>query len=186
MPDNSERRTAQKERDIRVIVGNPPYSAGQSSANDDAANVAYTNLDASIRETYAAASKATLKNALYDSYIRAFRWATDRIRDNGIDRGIVAYVSNAGWIEGNSTDGLRKCLADEFSSLYVFHLRGNARTSGEQRRKERGNVFGEGTRTPIAISVLVRDPSSSKRGEIFFNDIGDYLDQKRNWQKSNR
>lgn len=178
LPDNSERRTAQKERDIRVIVGNPPYSAGQASANDVAANIRYQNLDNSIRDSYAANSKAILKNALYDSYIRAFRWATERLTENGNDKGVVAYVSNAGWIDGNATDGLRKCLAEEFSSLYVFHLRGNARSSGEQRRKERGNVFGEGTRTPIAITVLVRNPDAIESGKIFFHDIGDYLDQK--------
>lgn len=178
LPDNSERRTAQKERDIRVIVGNPPYSAGQGNANDDAANVEYLNLDNAIRDSYAANSTATNKNALYDSYIRAFRWATDRIKKEGNDSGVVAYVSNAGWVDGNATDGLRKCLAEEFSSLFVFHLRGNARTAGEQRRKERGNVFGEGTRTPVAITIMVRNPQAEEFGKIYFHDIGDYLDQK--------
>ena len=174
MPDNSERRKRQKATDIRVIVGNPPYSSGQNNANDNNANVAYPTLDGRIRDTYAAKSSATNKNALYDSYIRAIRWASDRIGDAGV----MAYVSNAGWVDGNAADGLRACLADEFSDLYVFHLRGNARTSGEQRRKERGNVFGEGTRTPIAISVLVKNPDATQRGRIHFHDIGDYLDQK--------
>ena len=174
MPDNSERRKRQKATDIRVIVGNPPYSSGQNSANDNNANVAYPTLDGRIRDTYAAKSTATNKNALYDSYIRAIRWASDRIGDAGV----MAYVSNAGWVDGNAADGLRACLADEFSDLYVFHLRGNARTSGEQRRKERGNVFGEGTRTPIAISVLVKNPEATQRGRIHFHGIGDYLDQK--------
>ncbi|WP_419737602.1 DEAD/DEAH box helicase [Ruegeria sp.] len=174
LPDNSERRTRQKELDIRVIIGNPPYSSGQNSANDNAANIAYPQLDAKIRDTYAAESTATNKNSLYDSYIRAFRWASDRIGDAGV----MAYVSNAGWIDGNSADGLRKCLAEEFSDLYVFHLRGNARTSGEQRRKEKGNVFGEGTRTPIAISIFVKNPDAAEHGRIHFHDIGDYLDQK--------
>jgi predicted helicase len=177
LPDNSERRTAQKERDIRVIVGNPPYSAGQNSADDNAANIEYPNLDASIRDSYAAYTDATNKNSLYDSYIRAIRWATDRITEGDVDRGVVGYVSNAGWIEGNATDGVRKYLADEFSNLYVFHLRGNARTSGEQRRKEKGNVFGEGTRTPIAIYILVRNPNSKIQGQILYHDIGDYLSQ---------
>jgi len=178
LPDNSERRTAQKERDIRVIVGNPPYSAGQTSANDNAANIAYPNLDLAIRDSYALHSTATLKNALYDSYIRAIRWATDRIRCTGTDAGVVAYVSNAGWVDGNATDGLRKCLADEFSSLYVFHLRGNQRTSGELSRKEGGKIFGSGSRSPIAITVLVRNPEAVEFGKIHFHDIGDYLDQK--------
>lgn len=174
MPDNSERRKRQKATDIRVIVGNPPYSASQSSANDDNANVAYPSLDERIRSTYADRSRAGMKNALYDSYIRAIRWGSDRIGDAGV----MAYVSNAGWIDGNAADGLRACLKEEFSDLYVFHLRGNARTSGEQRRKEKGNVFGEGTRTPVSINVFVKNPSSDEQGRISFHDIGDYLDQK--------
>ncbi|MFC7290412.1 type ISP restriction/modification enzyme [Hirschia litorea] len=178
MPDNSERRTVQKERDIRVIMGNPPYSAGQRSANDDAANIEYKNLDAAIRESYAAYSTATNKNALYDSYIRSIRWATDRIKDTGTAAGVVAYVSNAGWVDGSATDGLRKCLAEEFSSLYVFYLRGNQRTSGELSRKEGGKIFGSGSRSPIAITVLVRSPEAAEFGKIHYYDIGDYLDQK--------
>ena len=174
LPDNSERRTRQKALDIRVIIGNPPYSAGQGSANDNAANVAYPSLDAAIRDSYAAHSSATNKNALYDSYIRAIRWASDRIGDAGV----MAYVTNAGWVDGNATDGLRKCLVEEFSDLYVFHLRGNARTAGELRRKEKGNVFGEGTRTPVAIYVFVKNPDATEHGRIYFHDIGDYLDQK--------
>jgi predicted helicase len=174
MPDNSERRKRQKATDIRVIVGNPPYSEGQTNANDNNANVTYPTLDGRIRETYAARTTANKKNSLYNSYIRAIRWASDRIGSAGV----VAYVSNAGWIDGNSTDGLRACLAEEFTDLYIFHLRGNANTLGERRRSEKGNVFGEGTRTPVAISVLVKNPSSQERGRIFFQDVGNYLDQK--------
>jgi len=174
LPDNSERRTRQKSLDIRVIIGNPPYSAGQGSANDNAANISYPSLDTAIRDSYAAHSSATNKNALYDSYIRAIRWASDRIGDAGV----MAYVTNAGWVDGNATDGLRKCLVEEFSDLYVFHLRGNARTSGEQRRKEKGNVFGEGTRTPVAIFIFIKNPGAVEHGRIHFHDIGDYLDQK--------
>lgn len=171
LEENSSRRKRQKELDIRVIIGNPPYSAGQTSANDNNANVSYPQLDERIRSTYAERSAATNKNALYDSYIRAIRWASDRIGEQGI----VAYVTNGGFLEANTADGLRKCLAEEFSSIHVFHLRGNARTSGERRRKERDNVFGQGTRTPIAISVLVKNPNSAKQGQIYFRDIGDYL-----------
>src|SRR5690606_36331081 len=94
LADNSDRRKRQKELDIRVIIGNPPYSAGQTSANDNNANIQYSALDERIRTTYAAASKATLKNALYDSYIRAFRWASDRIGDAGI----IGFVTNAGFL----------------------------------------------------------------------------------------
>jgi len=90
---------------------------------------------------------------------------------------VIAFVTNAGWIDGNAADGFRKCLVDEFSKIYIFHLRGNARTSGELRRKEKGNVFGEGTKTPIAITILVKNPNALKQGQIYFNDIGDYLDR---------
>jgi len=174
LPDNSERRTRQKALDIRVIIGNPPYSAGQTSANDNAANIAYPQLDAAIRETYVENSTATLSTKLYDSYIRAFRWASDRIGDAGV----MAFVTNAGWIDGNAADGMRKCLVEEFSDLYVFHLRGNQRTSGETSRKEGGKIFGSGSRAPIAISVFVKNPEAAEHGRIHFHDIGDYLSQK--------
>lgn len=179
LTDNSERRKRQKNLDIRVIIGNPPYSAGQNSANDNNANVEYLTLDSRIRETYAEASKATNKNALYDSYIRAIRWASDRIGESGV----IGFVSNAGFVEANTADGLRKCLAAEFSTIYIFHLRGNARTSGELRRKEKDNVFGQGTRTPIAISILVKNPQAEEHGKILFHDIGDYLSQQEKLEK---
>ena len=174
LPDNSQRRTRQKEREITVVIGNPPYSAGQGSANDNAANLKYPNLDERIRSLYAEASSATNKNSLYDSYIRAFRWATERIGDEGV----VGFVTNAGWIDGNAADGFRKCLAEEFNKIYVFHLRGNARTSGETRRKEKDNVFGGGSRAPVAITILVRNKNSKKRGKIYLHEMDDYLDRK--------
>ncbi len=172
-PINSERVMLQKDTPIRVVLGNPPYSAGQSSANDNNANLRYGRLDESIAGSYAEHSTATNKNSLYDSYIRAFRWASDRIGDEGI----VAYVSNGGWIDGNAMDGFRRCLAEEFDCIYCFNLRGNARTSGEQRRKEKGNVFGEGTRTNIAILFLVKKKDAEGECQIRHHDIGDYLDR---------
>ncbi len=174
MPDNSERRKRQKATAIRVIVGNPPYSVGQSTANDDNANVIYPNLNERIRSTYAAKSSNTNMRSLYDSYIRAIRWASDRIGDAGV----VAFVTNAGWVDGNAADGMRACLAEEFTDLYIFHLRGNQRTSGERSRKEGGKIFGSGSRAPIAISVFVKSPDAAEHGRVFFHDIGDYLDQK--------
>lgn len=169
--DNSKRRRRQKKLDIRVIVGNPPYSKGQEDANDNNQNLEYPSLDRRIRETYAARSSATNKNTLYDSYIRAIRWASDRIKSNGV----IGFVTNGGFVDGNAADGLRKCLADEFSNLYVFHLRGNQRTAGELSRKEGGKIFGGGSRAPIAISILVKNPKAARRGQIHFHDIGDYL-----------
>lgn len=170
---NSDRRKRQKALDIQVIIGNPPYSAGQESTNDNNANIEYPHLDTQIRSTYAEQSASNNKNTLYDSYIRAIRWASDRIENNGV----IGFVTNGGYLESNSADGLRKCLAEEFSSLYIFHLRGNARTSGERRRKEKDNIFGQGTRTPVAISILVKNPNAEKHGQIYFHDIGDYLNR---------
>ncbi|WP_422033884.1 DEAD/DEAH box helicase [Reyranella sp.] len=172
MADNSTRRARQRKLPIKVIIGNPPYSVGQRSENDNAANVAYSHLDQRIRETYATRSEATNKNALYNSYIRAIRWGSDRLRETG---GIMAYVTDAGWLDGNTMDGMRKCLAEEFTSLYVFHLRGNQRTSGEQSRREGGKIFGQGSRQPVAISIMVCNPASAERGTIHFHDVGDYL-----------
>jgi predicted helicase len=172
MEANSARRKRQRDQPITVIIGNPPYSAGQNSANDNAANVDYPGLDARIGETYAARSTATLKNALYDSYIRAIRWGSDRLIPHG---GVMAFVTNAGWIDANTADGLRKSFADEFTSIDVFHLRGNQRTQGEQSRREGGKIFGQGSRTPVAITLLTLNPSTDARGHIRVHDIGDYL-----------
>jgi predicted helicase len=170
-PQNNDRIARQLASRIRVIVGNPPYSVGQNSANDNNANMTYETLDRSIEETYVRRSTATLKNSLYDSYVRAIRWATERIGDAGI----VAYVTNGGWIDGITADGIRLALADDFNMLYVYNLRGNARMSGEKRRKERGNVFGEGARTTVAILIAVKTPAGSTKCRILYRDIGDYL-----------
>jgi predicted helicase len=173
-PENSERLQKQKKAPVRVIIGNPPYSIGQKSANDDAQNLKYPHLDARIEHTYVKGATTTLKNALYDSYIKAFRWASDRICQQN-EGGVVSFISNGMWIDGNTQEGMRKCLQDEFTSIYVFNLRGNARTSGEQRRKESGNVFGEGSRTPITITFLVKNLTKQSKAQINYYDIGDYL-----------
>ena len=171
--DNSSRRSRQKQLDIRVIVCNPPYSSGQRNANDNNQNQKYPSLDERIAETYVRYSTSTNKNSLYDSYIRAIRWASDRIGD----RGVVGIVTNASYIDSNAMNGLRKCLQEEYSSIYIFHLRGNQRTAGELSRREGGKIFGGGSRAPIALSLLVKNPKSNSAsiGEIFLHDIGDYL-----------
>ncbi|UNF37695.1 DEAD/DEAH box helicase family protein [Bartonella krasnovii] len=169
--ENSEYLEHQKNLDIKVIFGNPPYSMGQKSENDNAKNTPYPILDDRIRETYAVQSKATNIRSLYDSYIRAIRWASDRIKD----RGVIGFVTNASFVDTKSMDGLRKCLVEEFSSLYIFHLRGNQRTSGELSRQEGGKIFGSGSRAPIAISILVKNPESQQRGKIYFHAMEDYF-----------
>ena len=171
-PDNSERRRRQRNLDIRVIVGNPPWSVGQRSTADKNPNASYPRLEGRVAETYAVRSRATLKRSLYNSYRMAIRWAADRIGD----RGVVAFVTSGTWISGNVDSGLRACLAEEFDSVYVLNLRGNARTSGDFRRAEGGNAFDSGSREPVAISVLVRNPDAAHQGcRILYRDVGDYL-----------
>ena len=169
---NNDRAAAQLElKSIQVVIGNPPYSVGQESANDNNANQHYPSLDAKIETTYAARSTGTNKNSLYDSYLRAIRWASDRVGEAGV----IGFVTNGGFIDGNTADGVRLTLAEEFSHLYVYNLRGNARTSGELRRKEKGNVFDSGGRTTIAIIFLVKDPEHEGAAVLHYRDIGDYL-----------
>lgn len=166
---NDERLKRQQEVPITAIIGNPPYSVGQSDANDNNKNIEYINLNQRIEETYSRYSDANLNKGLYDSYIQAIRWSSDRLSG----KGVIGFISNASFIDSQTTDGLRKCLYEEFNYLYIFNLRGDARTSGEQRRKEAGNVFDSGSRTPIAISILVKDGSDTH--QIHYHDIGDYL-----------
>ena len=173
-PINSKRVIEQKKKRITVIVGNPPYSIGQKSANDNAQNQTYKTLESRIENTYVAQSTAALNKSAYDSYIKAFRWASDRIDDK--DGGVIGFVTNGAWLDANGLDGMRKCLEKEFSSVYVFNLRGNQRTSGELSRKEGGKIFGSGSRTPIAITILVKRPKeANQKARIFYRDIGDYL-----------
>lgn len=177
MPKNSKRAERQQSLPVRVIIGNPPWSAGQRSSADENPNVDYPALEIRVTETYAAESTATNKNSLYDSYKLAIRWASDRIEE----KGIIAFVTNGSWIDGNADAGVRACLKKEFDRIYVVNLRGNARTSGERRRAEKDNVFGHGSRAPVAITLLVRHATKDKArtenrdARILYRDIGDYL-----------
>lgn len=171
-PENNDRIARQRELPITVIVGNPPYSAKQESANDDNANEDYPSLDAEIRRTFADRSAATNKNSLYDSYIRAIKWAALCI-EQGAGRGVVAYVTNGGWLDSKVADGMRKTLVDDFSSIYIFNLRGNQRASNW--RAEGGKVFGGGSQATIAITVLVKNPNQLGSASIYYSDVGEYL-----------
>ena len=128
-------------------------------------------MDAAIRDSYAARSTATNKNSLYDSYIRAIMWASLRIKD----RGVIAFVTNGGWLDSNTADGMRLTLAEQFSDIHVYNLRGNQRTAGEQSRKEGGKVFDAGSRATVAITILVKDLAHAGPARIHYSDIGDYL-----------
>lgn len=169
---NDERLKRQQEKPITAIIGNPPYSIGQGSQNDNNQNISYPKLDKRLADTYVAKSNAGLTRGLYDSYVKAFRWASDRLKGQGV----IGFVTNGGFLNSNSTDGLRAGLYEDFNHLYIFNMRGNALGLGELRKKEGGNVFGGGTRTTVAISILVRDDSDSH--ELHYHDIGDYLSQK--------
>jgi predicted helicase len=171
---NSERAQAQQVGGVTVVIGNPPYSVGQTSQNDNNKNLAYPKLDERIRTTYVAASSASAKQKLYDSYIRAFRWATDRIGE----KGVICFVTNGAFIDSPSADGFRKVVTEEFSSIWCLNLRGNQRTQGEVSRREGGKIFGRGSRTSVAIILLVKNPDHPGPATIYYHDIGDYLSRK--------
>lgn len=173
MADNSSRRRKQKKLDIRVIVGNPPYSIGQKNENDNNDNVTYKHLDERVRSTYANRSTAGLAKGLYDSYVRAIRWASDRIGESGV----IGYVSGSGFVDKPAMDGLRKCLAEEFTNIYVLNLRGDIRKNmlSKGAAREGQNIFDTGSMTGIAITIFVKNPLAAKHGNIFYHDIGDDL-----------
>jgi predicted helicase len=168
---NSDRAEHQKGLDIRVIVGNPPYSVGQDSGNDNNQNLRYPTLDKSIERTFAARSTATSKRTLYNSYIRAIRWAADRVGDQGV----IGFVTGGGFLTDNSADGLRKALVEEFATIYVYNLRGNQRTAGEESRREGGKIFGAGSRNTVAITFLMKKPGHTRPTTVKYRDIGEYL-----------
>ena len=174
--ENNERIERQKSVSLQAIVANPPYSSGQNSANDLNANLKYPTLDAHIENTYAARSVSTNKNSLYDSYLRAFRWATDRIDDQGV----IAFITNNGWIDGNTGAGVRLSFVDDFSDIYVYNLRGNSRNSGEQAKREGGNVFN--VRVGICVTIAVKDTSRSGC-QIHYYEVDDYASREEKLQQ---
>lgn len=179
-PTNSRRVIEQKKRRITVIVGNPPYSIGQKSANDNAQNESYPTLESRIEHTYVAQSEAALNKSAYDSYIKAFRWASDRLDKK--EGGVIGFITNGNWLDNNGLDGFRKCLADKFSSIYVFNLRGSIRgRSGDTAKREGQNIFD--IMTGVAITILVDNPKHKNgKAQIYYHDIGDYLSRKEKLQ----
>lgn len=172
-PNNSKRVIQQSKTPMQVIIGNPPYSAHQTSANDDAQNEHYEKLEKRITETYVAETNATNKNSIYDSYIKAIRWASDRLEEAG---GVIAFVTNSGWLDGNSTDGMRACLEREFSSIYIYNLKGSIRNQDREVAKKQGqSVFNIMTGT--AILILIKKKSTNGKANIYYREIDDYLNR---------
>lgn len=167
----NEKANEEQAQDIRIIIGNPPYSVGQKNAMDNNSNTSYPNLDERISSTYGSNINSGLIKGLYDSYVRAFRWASDRVGDNGV----ISFVSNGSYVDNLSFSGFRRELLKEFNHVYVFNLRGNQRTQGELSRKEGGKVFGSGSRNTICIITLIKHKGKPFDGFIHYKDIGDYL-----------
>lgn len=164
-----ERIERQRKSCITVIVGNPPWSKGDKAFTGDPKTL-YPESNARLVETYIKRATTHDKKSLYDSYIRAIRWASDRLGNEGI----IAFVTNAGFLRSDTSAGMRSCLAEEFNEIWCFDLRGHALTKGEQRKREGGNVFGVGSKAAVVINVLVKNPQ--KKGCIIrYKDIGDYL-----------
>lgn len=164
-----ERIERQRKSRITVIVGNPPWSKGDKTFTGDP-KTAYPESNARLIETYIKKATTHDKKSLYDSYIRAIRWASDRLGSEGI----IAFVTNAGFLRSDTSAGMRSCLVEEFNEIWCFDLRGHALTKGDQRKREGGNVFGIGSKAAAVITILVKNPQ--KKGcQIQYKDIGDYL-----------
>ncbi|MBI5204928.1 MAG: N-6 DNA methylase [Nitrospirae bacterium] len=166
--ENAERIRRQNQKKISVIIGNPPYNANQKNENENNKNREYPDIDKRIKETYIKNSTAQ-KTKLYDMYSRFLRWATDRVDKNGI----VAFVSNNSFVNARTFDGFRKIVGKEFNEIWVVDLKGDARTSGEKRRQEGGNVFSDQIRVGIAIYFLVKN-EKTQGCNIYYTAIKDY------------
>ncbi|GHQ69085.1 hypothetical protein JP0075_11380 [Helicobacter pylori] len=170
LEENKEIKSTIEKQNIRVIIGNPPYSAGAKSQNDNNQNLSHKKLEERVYEKYGQISTAKVGATTRDTLIQSIYMASELLKD----KGVLGFVVNGGFIDSKSGDGFRKCVAKEFAHLYVLNLRGNARTSGEERKKEGGGIFDSGSRATIAIIFFVKD-SSVKNSAIHYYDIGNYL-----------
>ena len=169
---NTARVEKQKKTPMFVVIGNPPYNAGQVNENDNNKNRKYETMDKRVRETYSQDSQATNKNALSDPYVKAIRWASDRIGEEGI----VVFVTNNGFLDGVAFDGMRKHLAQDFNKIYHIDLKGNARTSGERRRQEGGNIFDDQIRVGVGITFFIKKAKKiSRYAETWLYSVDNYL-----------
>lgn len=186
LEENFKRMKKLRNTPIQVICSNPPYSVGQKSANDNAQNTQYARLEERIEGTYVKYTSASLTKSLYDSYVKAIRWATDRIAHNE-NGGIIAFMTPNSWIDGNAQEGMRVMFEKEFSSIYILNLRGNGHTSGERCRQEGEPLFAAhggqgGSLSGICITILVMNPNATDK-HIYYHDIGMYLKRSEKLQK---
>ncbi|GHR90765.1 helicase [Helicobacter pylori] len=170
LEENKEIKSTMEKQNIRVIIGNPPYSAGSKSENDNNQNLSHPKLEKRVYEKYGKNSTAKVGATTRDTLIQSIYMASELLKD----KGVLGFVVNGGFIDSKSGDGFRKCVAKEFAHLYVLNLRGNARTSGETFKKEGGKIFDSGSRATIAVIFFVKD-ASVKNSAIHYYDIGDYL-----------
>ncbi|GAA7665102.1 DEAD/DEAH box helicase family protein [Helicobacter pylori] len=170
LKENKEIKTTLANQKIQVIIGNPPYSAGQKSQNDNNQNLSHPKLEKLVYETYDKNSTAKVGTTTRDTLIQSIRMASDLLKD----KGVLGFVVNGSFIDSKSADGFRKCVAQEFSRLYVLNLRGNTRTSGEIVKKEGGKIFDSGSRATVAIIFFVKD-KNAPNNTIFYYEVEDYL-----------
>lgn len=170
LEENKEIKDTIEKQNIRVIIGNPPYSAGSKSQNDNNQNLSHKKLEKRVYEKYGKNSTAKVGATTRDTLIQSIYMASELLKD----KGVLGFVVNGSFIDSKSADGFRKCVAKDFAHLYVLNLRGNARTSGEERKKEGDGIFDSGSRVTIAIIFFVKD-TSVKNSTIHYYDIGDFL-----------
>jgi predicted helicase len=177
--ENVARISRQNKKRISVVIGNPPYNANQLNENENNKNREYPEIDRRIKATYIAASTAQ-KTKLYDMYARFFRWASDRVDENGI----VAFVSNSSFVHKPSFDGFRKTATKEFNDIWIVDLKGDARSSGERRRQQGGNIFGDQIKVGITISFFIKKRGTSGC-RIRYQAVRDYakVDEKSDFLK---
>ncbi len=178
LKENKDIKDTLAGQNIRVIIGNPPYSAGAKSENDNNQNLSHPKLEKLVYETYGKNSTAKVGATTRDTLIQSIRMASDLLKD----KGVLGFVVNGSFIDSKSADGFRKCVAQEFSHLYALNLRGNARTSGEVFKKEGGKIFDSGSRATVAIIFFVKDKDAPNH-TIFYYEVEDYLtrEAKLNW-----
>ncbi|WP_422111232.1 type ISP restriction/modification enzyme [Helicobacter pylori] len=170
LKENQEIKNTMEKQNIRVIIGNPPYSAGAKSENDNNQNLSHPKLEKLVYEKYGKNSTAKVGKTTRDVLIQSIRMASDLLED----KGVVGFVVNGSFIDSKSADRFRKCVAKDFSRLYALNLRGNQRTSGEVSRKEGGKIFDSGSRATVAIIFFVKDKNAPNH-TIFYYEVEDYL-----------